>query len=296
MREEILNGFYDKLNVKTRPGRGGNYSYVTADDVTDRMNRLFKGNWSTMVIFQDVIGGNVIVRVRVEVTNDEDGKVYSHEGFGGQKEDPAAEAGNVFKSAYSKAIVSACRRWGVGLYLEEEAPAPTTMAMPPIQKGAGDWSTVEAEKRKIAKTMFSTPPEGVQGPSPTPPTEVKSPSVPVPAPVPPVTAEVKIEQEPSTSIPKIPVPIPSVKMPAQAPEEPIPTPGVSATDDSIEEGMVNDVQKISIESLIKMRGVPYPEMAQGALGRIPDVNTLTHAEAVAVIKHGNDLYKKNKQK
>jgi len=275
MRDEIFNGFYDKLNVKTRPGRGGNYPYVTADDVTDRMNKLFRGNWSTMVTYQDIVGGNVIVRVRVEVTNDEDGKFYSHEGFGGQKEDPDAEPGNVFKSAYSKAIVSACRRWGVGLYLEEDRISHST------QVGAG-----------------ATPPPGpfpaptVTAPTP-PPTEVKPPPGPsgVPTP-PPVTAKIKVEQ----TMPKIPVPVPGIKMPAQAPDEPIGSPGVLATDDTIEEGMVNDVQKISIESLIKMRGVPYPEMANGALGRIPDVNTLTHAEAVAVIKHGNDLYKKNKQK
>jgi hypothetical protein len=295
MREEILNGFYESLNVKTRPGRGGNYPYVTADDVTDRMNKLFKGNWSTMVTFQDVVGGNVIVRVRVEVTNDEDGKIYSHEGFGGQKEDPSAEPGNVFKSAYSKAIVSACRRWGVGLYLEEEAPAPPTMAMPPIKTGQDTWTTTgiekikgEAEKKTpVVPVPVSTFPVKM-------PTEVKPPPglSGVPAP-PPVTAGIKIDQ---ALMPKIPVPIPGIKMPAQAPEEPISPPGVLATDETIEEGMVNDVQKISIESLIKMRGVPYPEMAQGALGRIPDVNTLTHAEAVAVIKHGNDLYKKNKQK
>lgn len=280
MKEEIFNGFYEKLNVKTRPGRGGNYAYVTADDVTDRMNKLFKGNWSTMVTYQDIVGGNVIVRVRVEVINDEDGKFYSHEGFGGQKEDPDAEAGNVFKSAYSKAIVSACRRWGVGLFIEEDRTSH------PTQVGAG-----------------ATPPPGpfpaptVTAPTP-PPAEVKQPSVPsgVPVPPPPVTAEIKIEQEPSTSIPKIPVPIPGVKMPAQAPDEPIGPPGVLAADDTMEEGMVNDVQRISIESLIKMRGVPYNEMAQGALGKVPDVLTLTHAEAVAVIRHGNDLYKKNKQK
>lgn len=284
MRNEIFNGFYEQLNVKTRPGRGGNYAYVTADDVTDRMNKLFKGDWSTMVVFQGVEGGNVIVRVRVEVTNPEDGKVYFHEGYGGQKDDPSAEAGNVFKSAYSKAIVSACRRWGVGLYLEEEegTTSKQTMFTPPVQT-AGSWSTVETEKRKIADTMSEKP------------VEVKpEPVLNVPIPQ-KVSAGVEIKQE-ATSMPKIPVPIPGVKMPAQVPEEPIATPGVLATDDAVEEGMVNDVQKISIESLIKMRGVPYNEMAQGALGRIPNVSTLTHAEAVSVIKHGNALYNKNKHK
>ncbi len=276
MRNEIFNGFYDKLNVKTRPGRGGNYSYVTADDVTDRMNKLFKGNWSTMVTFQGVEGGNVIVRVRVEVTNPEDGNLYSHEGYGGQKEDPAAEAGNVFKSAYSKAIVSACRRWGVGLYLEEEAQASSAGVPGP----------------------FSAPTVAVPTPQAEKPAEVKpEPVLNVPIPQ-KVSAGIEIKQEvpkeETPSMPKIPVPIPGVKAPVQSSAEPINVPGVLATDEVTEEGMVNDVQKISIESLIKMRGVPYNEMAKGALGRIPNVNTLSHTEAIAVIRHGNALYNKDK--
>ena len=71
MREDIFKGFYEKLNVKARPGRGGTYSYVTSEDVTDRMNKLFQGNWSSMLTFQNIIGDNIIVIVRVEATDPE---------------------------------------------------------------------------------------------------------------------------------------------------------------------------------------------------------------------------------
>ncbi len=295
MRDDIFNGFYDKFDVKTRPGRGGTYAFVSADDVTDRMNKLFKGDWSSMVTFQDIIGDNVIVRVRIEVRDPGSGNVYFHEGYGGQANDASAEAGNVFKSAYSKAIVSACRRWGVGLFIEEgdqltstietaigpvtvpaaaptvTGPAPGAPSLPP---GAGPRSE-----------EVKAPPVPQASPTPTSTPPAYMPSIPKAAGVP--WNKPAEEQPPVVDIPKVPGPataIPPTTEPAAAPA------GV------IDENRISDVQKISIESLVSMRGITYKEMAEGALQRVPDVGTLTHDEAVAVIQYGNYLYKKNKQK
>jgi hypothetical protein len=293
MREDIFNGFYDKLDVKTRPGRGGNYPYVSADDVTDRMNKLFKGDWSSMVVSEEVRIDQTVVRVRVEVRDPESGHIYFHEGYGGQRNDDSAEAGNIFKSAYSKAIVSACRRWGVGLFIEG-GDQPTTQTLNTAIGAVIVPAAAPAPGTGPAPGAPSLPPgAGVQS------EEVKTPSVPQAPPTPP--------QGPPAHAPSIPkaAGIPWSKPPAAdtvipkvpGPAADIPVPTESAAPvETIDENKISDVQKISIESLVSMRGITYKEMAEGALQRVPDVGTLTHDEAVAVIQYGNYLYKKNKQK
>jgi hypothetical protein len=132
------------------------------------------------------------------------------------------------------------------------------------------------------------------------PAEVKAPPVPKASPPPPSTPSGHIPSIPkaagipwnkpagdipvATGMPKIPAPATNIPSVITAPAE------------AIDENRISDVQKISIESLVSMRGITYKEMAEGALQRVPDVNTLTHDEAVAVIQYGNFLYKKNKQK
>ncbi len=58
---------------------------------------------------------------------------------------------------------------------------------------------------------------------------------------------------------------------------------------------ISNIQKIAIQSFHEMRGYKYEDLAQAALGKVPDVDTLTHDEAISVIQHGNDLYKKLKK-
>jgi hypothetical protein len=118
MRNEILYRGFE--NIPTRKGRGGNYAYVRWQDVADRMNEAFGVMWSSEVIMQDIIGNNVIVRVRVSVFHPDTGVFSKQEGFGGAPNDDRNEAGNPFKAAYSKALKDACKKWGLGLFLEEE--------------------------------------------------------------------------------------------------------------------------------------------------------------------------------
>lgn len=51
---------YEKFEVKSRRGRGGTYSYVTWQDVADRMNNVFGINWSSEIVSQEIVGDNVV--------------------------------------------------------------------------------------------------------------------------------------------------------------------------------------------------------------------------------------------
>jgi len=305
MDNTIFKGFYDKFTVSTRPGRGGKYPFVPANDVTDRMNRLFQGNWCTEVTFQDTFeDGTVIVRVKVLVLDPESKTWFWHEGFGGHK-DAGGEPGSSFKSAYSKALVNACRRWGVGLYLDDDNEITTT----PTDTG------MPGPKPVAALPVQELPPAPSK---PTGPPVVTSPPV-LATSKPPIVQEMNIQQVPPTttmvqstpeplrhneSIPKIPEPIHGAplngapimgKAPLPSVKEPLTVSApVSTTTETPSVDSISDVQKIAIQSLYDMRGYKYEDLAQQVLGSVPDVNTLTHDQAVSVIQYGNDLYKKNK--
>ena len=100
---DIKNKLYSNFdNVRTRPGRGGNYPYITWQDVADRMNEVFGITWSSEVISQDVVGDNVVVRVRVTVLDPETKTDFVQEGFGGAPNDSRQEAGNPLRQLIQK--------------------------------------------------------------------------------------------------------------------------------------------------------------------------------------------------
>jgi Rad52/22 family double-strand break repair protein len=294
MDDTIFKGFYEQLPVKSRKGRGGTYPYVAADDITDRMNRLFKGNWSSYVTYQDVIGDEIVIRVRVEVSDG--ANMFYHEGFGGHKMNPTDEPGNGFKSAYSKALVNACRRWGVGLFLTEDeeninmngkpGPKPSVPVDIPITPSApkedvqaqfitpksrpkvSESTTIVQEKPKMDMPKIPIPGMG---------TPKQSSSVP-----PEIAASVK---KTISSIPKIPTQATSI----------VSQPTETAPDDAGDPG-ISDVQLLAIDSLVETKGFKYEDLAEHVLGEVRDVNNLTHDEAIAVIQYGNKLYRESKQK
>lgn len=300
MDNKIFKGFYEKLPVKSRKGRGGVYPYVSADDVTDRMNKLFRGNWSSMVIFQDVISDEIIIRVRVEV-NDYNGVIYSHEGFGGHRIISTDEPGNGFKSAYSKALVNACRRWGVGLFLVDDETEVSTEATKSIPTATTTSEFITSPSKPIVPPVVSETtiitqeaPASVMPKIPTPGTsieskptsEVKAPSVPSMPSVPPeIASSVK---KTISSIPKVPTQATSII------SQTVETQTVTEPDRN--DNGVSDVQLLAIQSLVDTRGFKYEDLVTHVLGEVRDVNTLTHDEAVSVIQHGNHLYRENKQR
>lgn len=292
MRDLLYKKFTD---VPTRPGRGGTYSYIKWQDVADRMNQLFGIQWSSEVVSQEVIGSNVVIRIRVSVLDINTGDLFFQEGFGGAPIDDRQEAGTPFKAAYSKALKDACKKWGVGLYIEED----------------GD---VEPEVIPFPKTPVKTPfvPISPKQETPVPPVtqkqEVKIPTMVVPKntqpPVPPVsagaqqvTSTVTIQQEkPVVKTPNIPPVPPMPKAVAGAVVNVTATDGVSMGGQTT----ISDVQMAALQSIISIQGVKYNQLVKDAFDSkgvelpngIPAMETLSYKDAVMVVKYGNDKFRK----
>lgn len=128
MDERILKKLYETFVLSERKGTGGMvFKYVPNEDVINRMNKVFEGNWCTRVIDKDIVDDQVIVEVQVDIYDPDHEKVYTHTGFGSQQimrynQGPNAgkiiDIGNAYKGALAKGIVNACTRWGVGLFKE----------------------------------------------------------------------------------------------------------------------------------------------------------------------------------
>lgn len=138
MKDETLTELYKPFALKSRKGVGGKtFDYVATDDVTDRLNQVFKGNWSSEVVDFREIEDQVLIRVRVVIDHpDIPGRFLTQEGYASQliarytsgpQKDKIIDVGNVYKSAYSKAIKVAVEKWGVGLHLSRDAKDEESM-------------------------------------------------------------------------------------------------------------------------------------------------------------------------
>lgn len=242
MKNDVLYRGFD--NIPSRKGRGGVYSYIRWQDVSDRMNEVFGTDWSSEAVDQIVTGDKVIIRVKVTIFNKELNTSFSQEGFGGAINDEKSDAGNPFKSAYSKALKDACKKWGVGLYLDEDGESSSSgpESLPPGFTGK-EYGVPPVKQTSVASPM--TPPPGVMMPTPgltavieaspveeepvefvpeAPPTLPKS--VPTPAPsvpsVPP-TAPKAVEQPKAPKAPSVPKAPPAPKVPLQPVAQSVPS-------------------------------------------------------------------------
>jgi hypothetical protein len=156
MEKAIIDQLYAEFQLKERKGQGNQmFKYVTNEDITDRMNRTFAGNWSTEVMSSEIIDDQVLVRVRVMIKDPNSDDYFFQEGFGGQQimrfasgqnTGKIIDVSNNYKSALSKAIVSACARWGVGLFKDyttqpdgdqmDELIIPALPRMPAVAMGS----------------------------------------------------------------------------------------------------------------------------------------------------------------
>lgn len=118
MEQGIIDGLYADLKVDQKPGQG--FKYVKTRYVLDRLNKVFNCNWGLSILEHKIIDDEVLVLVTLKVYDNDGNVLAQQEGFGSAKKFRGVELGNVFKSATSKAIKSAARNWGVGLFLEEE--------------------------------------------------------------------------------------------------------------------------------------------------------------------------------
>ena len=292
-KEKIMKDLlYKKFaDVPTRPGRGGTYSYIKWQDVADRMNQVFGIQWSSEIVYQDVIGSNVVIRIRVSVLDTNTGNLFFQEGFGGAPIDDRQEAGTPFKAAYSKALKDACRKWGVGLYIEEDGDVepevipfpktPTTTPFVPVSPKQEAPMPPVAQKQEVKITTTTLPKSVPPVPPTAPPTVADTPKV---------TTTIPIQQvDPAVKVPNIP-PVP-----------PLPNSGVTA---GLTMGggqtTISDVQMAALQSIISIQGVEYDQLVKDAFDSkgvelpngIPAMETLSYKDAVMVVKYGNDKFRK----
>jgi len=68
MHEDTMKELYKMFKLSTRQGAGGmTFKYVPNEAVINRMNEVFKGDWSTKINFRDIVDDQVIVEVEVSV-------------------------------------------------------------------------------------------------------------------------------------------------------------------------------------------------------------------------------------
>lgn len=329
LKEKLYAPFAE---IKSRRGKGGVYDYISWKDVVDRMNDVFGINWSSEIMSQEKVGNDVIVRVRVDVCPDPaDFRIrYSQEGYGGATDFEGAEPGNAYKSAYSKALKDACRKWGVGLYLEEEAevnttpPAPQNMSTPP-----SGYSGFETGVPPSTPEVNTAPPAGYSTPEPLPPSyttpeqpaqvdnsqasAVATGGLPTPPGVAMGESDPKPNHTPPPDAPTTPYPGPPPSAPVEAPpvqntpSVPPPPPGppqggnqeLPMTRMGGSKEMISDVQRAALSSILQMQKISYEDLVAEAFqahgivkNPLPTVDQLTYDEAVHVVKYGNDKFRK----
>ena len=318
MNKDLLNKCYEPFEIRTRQGfKGQTYSYISSKDIIHRMNTVFSGNWCTEVLFQNIIEDQLILRVRVTIRNTEDGELYSHEGYGshhiarytsGPNQNKIIDIGNTYKSAFSKAVVNACRMWGVGLFFEDpnmaadddsditsvpslnQFPvvdvAPQAKA-PSLETAIVEPPVIEPEPVSViyhkSSLVGGTPSESVSAPVISQPNAVHSAPQQTPQSDIPIMAIPHASALPEVNIPKLntpqinssPIMTPSKNFKESKPTESMVGPAKiethTATEElpfSVEEAKINDVQKVAINGILSLRKMTYDQLATEAFANI----------------------------
>lgn len=288
----IKEKFYEPLEIRTRKGRGGNFNYVAWQDVVNRLNEILGTSWSSELKTSEIIGDNVIVRVRVSFIDPETNEYCCQEGFGGAINDERLEAGSPFKAAYSKALKDACKKWGLGLYLEDEdQPSfgpPTTTTNPVVV--VSEVNTPPATEPIMTSLGTSS---GVS--IPTFPTQSVQ-NVVGPSTQPTILGD-------RTEVPKVPT-SPAFAVQTSIPPTP-PTKVSGGNPFTVSEAAntkplgISDIQKVALGGIISSKGITFAELVKEAFTAhgivkdpFPSRDALTYDEAVLTIKYGNDKFRK----
>jgi hypothetical protein len=270
--EELYKPFDD---IRSRRGRGGVYDYISWKDVVDRMNQVFGYRWSSNVVSQEVIDGNVIVRINVCVKDTENDDIFCQDGYGGAPLREGEEAATAHKSAYSKALKDACRKWGVGLRLEEEDSSnqqpsgyqgkefgvpggnvsqPSNFGYPPSVGNSAPVATDTGTSVPSAPVSNAT-----SAPTPSTPS-APTPSAPTPSAPTPSTQSAP--SAPTPSAPSAPQQNQEVHTPGNQSLPTVPSPGASqqhvdtsdAEKSPSDPGTITSVQEMAIKNLSKLKG------------------------------------------
>lgn len=305
MKEELLQNLYKPFdNVRTKPG-GKQYKYVASKDVIDRMNRLLKGRWSSEVVKEEIVEDNVLVHVRV-YTLDDDGVGFYHDGYGssqiarftfGDNKGKAINIGNNYNAAKSMAIRDACKKWGVGLYIEDNPYDEGVEDLGPVEH-EGFQSVVIPDNIKAATKIEQKSVEPEEKPTET-----------VPPPFPAVETPREVEKAPFEDLPSISRELkpPTIKLVGGVPPEKEVSPVITAPNETkpasapeitaeTEIEHITDVQKVAVQGLIGLKGLKFEDLLAGALGRTDDLpktpDELSYQDAAKVIKYGNKVGRK----
>lgn len=318
----FLADLYKDLPVYQKPGRG-NYSYVKSVDVMDRMNKVFAGRWNSEVVMEKQTDKCVVLRVRVTV--EDSNNFFYHEGFGSQQlfDQHLNDLGQAYKSAYSKALRDACRKWGVGLYLEEDGEENMAITSPISPATSTKMSDIKSRMPNVPKQVPSigdevSEGEGQKMPPPPPGRKIATSFEDTPQgriaskkeqetriPMPPVPQEednvIGEGEQGQPVLPKMPVP-PSVpprttpvKEDKETPSFPSKSPVFEPNNDEMP---ISDVQKVALNGQLKLRKLDYEELVAAAfshhgieVNEIPPMENLTYQQAVKIIGFANEVYK-----
>lgn len=246
----------------------------------------------------------------------------------GPNEGKLIDLGNAYKAAEAMAIRHACSRFGVGLYQEgsgedyfeygegKDDVLPKLIETGPEEPGnykiTGDLpektetktSTPPAEESEALKTSTISK----KGPSmPKPPSLPGSQQVVPPMPIGDApksseASEEKAKTGPSKTKRSLPPGMPKIPQPNGAgPSRPKSNsnPPHSSVPGPSKDAGVTDVQRAALEGILSIQGVEYPELVKQAFEEyniectdIPEIDDLTYKQAVAVVKHGNALFRK----
>jgi len=314
MDERILSKLYEPFKLQERRGVGNKvFKYVPSEDIVDRMNKVFLGSWSTDVRKKEIIEDQILICVRVYVSDPIDGKEYWHDGYAshpiarytsGMNNGKPIDIGNSFKSAMSKAIKTAVSKWGVALYLENEDAGDTPFAfgdtvrtdspsIPDVPKPAGPIAgppefdmpspVKTGSKLEIPSSPFDIPTTAVSTSRPQ--------AIPEPVVEKPFVQSSPFDIPPITNAGTGPA---APGAPAFANIENTATPDFVTSDTTLGE-ICTPVQQVAINTIMESQEVSFAELLKRVLVREdnlpPSLDKLSYTDAVKIIQYGNELSK-----
>lgn len=254
--EDICEVLNEELPTYQRRGNGGTYSYVKGEDVVRQLNKAFNHGWSSEVIKDEEKYNQVLILVSLTVFVG--GDTIVHHGFGSApiakhtKTGEILDIGNTYKSAYTTALKKAAEQFGIGLNSSD----------------GGDLSGGTSSYKK-----HPAPNKGVQ------PRQQVRPSVSRPSLTPP------------SGLSK---PRPSLTPPSNspAPAASSSSPPIASLVAAEKGGSLTDIQKNAIGNLANSKGYTTEEIIALALEKKVDIDDLSSAEAVQVIRFAGSSSKK----
>jgi hypothetical protein len=276
MDKNVLNELEKPLKTKSRRGLGGKiFNYIPSEDIVNRMNKVFNGSWNAEIKNSEIIEDQVLISVKVSVWDSEAKQIFVQEGYAshpitryseGKNNGKIIDVGNSYRSAMSKAIKTACSRWGVGLFIdtsneENNEENSTNYFTEPYEKNS-------FEKSKKPEPNFVDSSSGEKFPDGEPPIFGFDNNVEI----------VKSNSNGSKS---------NINFPDNTTVE------VGMDDENSDIENLTSVQELAILNLCEQTNKSFKELAKQALNIKGDFNrdvkTLSYSEAVEVIKTGNNL-------